>query len=476
MVPRSVRPGKRTRAWSRTNRPRGGYHLHMTTVSPTGRAVRILLFCLALTLAACAAAPATSEQPIPSQSGPFRSADATAAATPDPTASPSPATGVRADLERLLSVLDRVHPEPFHGVSREEFVAALDAYEAELPKLSPEESVVELMRVWAMLSREGRDGHQFALPQVQHEGPVLPIRVYEFAEGVFVTAAAPGTEPTLVGSRITAIGEVAIDDVLAAIEPLVPRDGPATVPAFRPIFLVRLDVLRGLGLVEDGSVPLSVVRPDGTSMTVDLQPLAADADASWAGPVGMHQLPLDARLRYLASGETFSATLDGRTAYVRYRSVQSVDVREVRQWLDRDEADRLVLDLRQNPGGDNGTYGRLLRLVVDFAEAHPGGVTVLIDRVTFSAASNLATEIEQTTDARFVGEPMAGGLNFWNDVTWVDLVSLPIPMRAAVSERYWQFASPDDERLTIEPDVPIEITAADHFAGRDPALEAALNP
>jgi hypothetical protein len=35
-------------------------------------------------------------------------------------------------------------------------------------------------------------------------------------------------------------------------------------------------------------------------------------------------------------------------------------------------------------------------------------------------------------------------------------------------------AEPDDPRLTIEPDVPVAVTAADHFAGRDPALEAAL--
>ena len=42
---------------------------------------------------------------------------------------------------------------------------------------------------------------------------------------------------------------------------------------------------------------------------------------------------------------------------------------------------------------------------------------VITDRVTFSAASNLATEIEQATDAVFVGEAMGGGLNFWDEVT-----------------------------------------------------------
>ena len=41
-----------------------------------------------------------------------------------------------------------------------------------------------------------------------------------------------------------------------------------------------------------------------------------------------------------------------------------------------------------------------------------GRLTVLTDRLTFSAASNLATQLEQSTSARFVGEPMGGGLNF----------------------------------------------------------------
>jgi hypothetical protein len=68
---------------------------------------------------------------------------------------------------------------------------------------------------------------------------------------------------------------------------------------------------------------------------------------------------------------------------------------------------------------------------------------------------------------------MGGGLNFWNDVGWVELSSLPVPMRVAISTRWWEFADADDPRLTIEPDLPTPVTAADHFSGRDPALEAA---
>jgi C-terminal processing protease CtpA/Prc len=166
--------------------------------------------------------------------------------------------------------------------------------------------------------------------------------------------------------------------------------------------------------------------------------------------------------------------LDGGTLYLRYRSIQPIGTNEVRDLLEGGGVERVIVDIRQNPGGDNSTYLILRQLLEDFAEAIPGATTVLTDRVTFSAASNFATEIERRTDARFVGEPMGGGLNFWDDVWWLDLPNLPVPMRAAISVRHWVFADPDDPRLTIEPDVPVEVTAADFFAGRDPALEAAL--
>lgn len=399
--------------------------------------------------------------------------DPTASLAAPPSFSPSP-DPTAADLDRLLAALDATHPEAFHGISRGEFVAALDAYEQQLPDLDDDEAVVGLMRVVAMLSREGRDGHQFALPRPGHEGAILPLTIYEFAEGVYVTDT-PSPGEGLIGARITAIDGTAIDEVLAAVEPLVPRDGPATVAAFRPLLLLRTEVLRGLGVIGDGAVEVSAVRPDGSEVTTSLEPMAFDAYVAWAGDFGMLRLPADDRLRYLADPRPLTVTaIDEATVYVRYRNVIPPDVGDARELLASGAVDRLILDLRQNPGGDNTTLGPLLTLVQEFAADHPGGLIVLTDRVTFSAAANLATRIEQTTDATFIGEAMGGGLNFWDDVRWVVLDALPVPMQVGVSTRYWQFAGADDSRLTIDPDIELPVTAADFFAGRDPVLDAAL--
>jgi hypothetical protein len=374
----------------------------------------------------------------------------------------------------LVRTLEGTHPEPYHAVDRDEFLAALDAYEAALPSMTPSESAVELMRIWAMLARD-RDGHQFALPAAADDF-ILPLRVYEFEGELHVTDALPPNED-LAGARLTAIGGTPAAEVLALVEPLVPRDGPATVPTFRPVLLLRTVVLEGLGIIEPGApVELTVEPADGTSRTVVVDPISRADYTDWAGTFGMFQLPHDPDVRYLADTEPFTPHQleDGGTLYLRYRMVEAPDIDETESLVRSGAVDRLILDLRQNPGGNNGTYGPLLRMIQAFAVEHPGSTTVLTDRVTFSAAANLATEIEQSTDAAFIGEPMGGGLNFWNDVSWVDLRTLPIPMRLAVSTRFWQFAAPDDPRLTIEPDVAIAATAADWLAGHDPVLEAAL--
>lgn len=400
-----------------------------------------------------------------------------AASEPPPSAGPTAIDAARAELDHALERLEQIHPEPFHAVDRAAFVAALDDLKARLPELGPEEAAVGLMRAWAMLSTE-RDGHQFALPLEFDDEPILPIKVYEFAEGVFITDAMAPHED-LVGARLVAVGGTPTDDVLEMLAPLIPRDGPATVPSFRPMYLLRAIVLRGLGLVDDGAVPLTISL-DGEERTVELEPVPSSEHQAWAGWLALHGLAPRDGLRHSQQGDPHFAVepmQDGRAIYVRFAQVQPVmagAVDELRRLAADPAVERVVVDLRQNTGGDNTTYGNLLSALTQLATDRPGSLVVLIDRVTFSAAANFATRLEQQTDAIFAGEPMGGGLNFWNDVDWVELPDFAVPMRVAVSTRYWEMAEADDPRLSIEPDLALPVTAADYFAGRDPLLEAVL--
>ena len=68
----------------------------------------------------------------------------------------------------------------------------------------------------------------------------------------------------------------------------------------------------------------------------------------------------------------------------------------------------LVLDLRYNNGGDNTLNRAIVRRIIQSPSIdRHGRLYVLIGRKTFSAAVNLVSDLEQMTNAIFVGEPTA---------------------------------------------------------------------
>ena len=145
-------------------------------------------------------------------------------------------------------------------------------------------------------------------------------------------------------------------------------------------------------------------------------------------------------------------------------------ISEIRERAQDDDVERVVIDLRHNSGGDNTTLSPLELALRDPAIDRPGKFFAIIGRVTFSAAANFATDLEGATSVTFAGEDMGGSPNLFGDTRPVTLPDSGQTLRMAA--RYWERSTPDDTRITIEPEIRAELTADDYFAGRDPVLEA----
>ncbi len=165
---------------------------------------------------------------------------------------------------------------------------------------------------------------------------------------------------------------------------------------------------------------------------------------------------------------------DGRALYVGYHhTFEPTDALAERVLAAgrNPEIRRVIVDVRMNGGGNNQTYRPLLRALATPAVARKA--YVLQGRVTFSAAGNFVTEVDLQTKAKIVGEPSGGAPNQWGDNELVELPRAGLTIRVANS--YWVFGrGPKDARVAVHPDLPVTMTAADFFAGRDPVLERAL--
>ena len=388
----------------------------------------------------------------------------------------SSVAGGAADVRLLVSTIESQHPSPFHGISKAALEAAGEALAARADGLHRDQLIVELMRLLASLGE--RDGHSGIYPGDEH-APRLhlyPLKLYDFSDGLFVVgeSRAPGT----VGSRVVAIDGRPIDEIAAQVRPLIARDNEWQRRLMLTEYVVTAEVLHGLGVTRGADGATFTLESASGRRDVRLAPVPAAqyvALFGWPGrlkPVGVARPPL--WVRNAEKSQAVTLLQQGRVVYVTYNSTSPADalaariVRLARKRVFR----RLIVDVRLNGGGDNTTYFSLVNALRNRAVTRYRPPAVLIGRMTFSAASNFVTDVERRTRSRFFGEPTGGAPNQWGDAAQFRLPN--VGLRFYLPRYYVQRSTPDDPRVTTEPQVRVDLSSADWFAGRDPVLQAAL--
>jgi hypothetical protein len=140
--------------------------------------------------------------------------------------------------------------------------------------------------------------------------------------------------------------------------------------------------------------------------------------------------------------------------------------------LDQPGVERLVIDLRNNTGGDNTLLRPLLIAIIRSRQNRRGGIFALVGPTTFSAAQNFVNRLESYTETVFVGQPTSENVNFFGDPAGITLPHSGV--QAGVSRLWWQDKDPRDDRTATFPEVAIASTFPDYVKGSDPALHYAL--
>ncbi|HYO60471.1 MAG TPA: hypothetical protein VEU29_01070 [Actinomycetota bacterium] len=338
------------------------------------------------------------------------------------------------------------------------------------------------MRLAALPGRtSGGDGHSGIFPFDDHERDLhlLPLRLYEFPDGLYVVDAPE--DPDLVGARLLAIEGTPVEDVVERVEPLVPRDNEMTLRARLPQFLVVAEVLNGLGVV-DGAGPVDVELATSRGAVVEtVEPVPADdlADAFevWH-PMIPPSLPSGGEAAYLRRADTewWSAYLPHEdVVFVQYNQTVGDSFalgRRVVRLFERHDPRGVVLDLRHNPGGENDASAGLLDALGGRAlQGVP--LAVLVGRGTFSAAGYLSLHLRAGAAPVFVGEPTGFSTRFFGDPVSATLPDSGLVVNAGGVE--WDEGPNGSFDQPLRPDVEVELTAKEYFAGEDPVLAAALD-
>jgi hypothetical protein len=389
----------------------------------------------------------------------------------------------REDLHTLVDQLPKRHKNMFASMTREQFEQAARRLDERMPSLNPEQIFVEMQRLIAPV----KDGHTL-IARRDLQGGFLPHRfpltLFLYRDGLFVQSAAP-EYASAVGGRILKIGNATTEQAIRAVSELIPADNEMNLKQRLPRWLIMAENLYGLGLIEKKESVRLVVEQKGKQIEIDVK--SAPYDVTWK--------PVDARdttappplwLKDPQNNYWFEYLADSKTMYVQYNSVSekkdetiAAFVKRLFAFVDANSADRLVLDIRRNGGGNAQLNLPLIHGLIRSDKVNqPGKLFVLIGRGTFSAAVFLVGDLERHTKAIFIGEPTGGKPNHYGMSGNSGSTSFRLPHSRLVveySNEFMQRGVPGDDRPWKAPLIAAELSSEDYRANRDPMMEAALS-
>ena len=381
------------------------------------------------------------------------------------------------DAPELAQLLRTKHVSPywlngeaqFARIERELLASAKTAAHREV-------LLTQMLRLIAAIG----DGHTvMASEDRYHEFGIAPFSAELFDDGVFIVRAGKPQAENL-GAQILAIGDVPIDQALGALRTVIPHSTESRFRRWLRAYLHLPGLLYGLGLSDTPAATTLTLRLTSgriventfQRITVDVYDTLEFADTEPAQSL---------RNKNGGAKYWFEALPEHNAVYFSFRRMASDDVESVfafgvrlTEYLKQNSPSRLIIDLRENGGGGYQFAAHLRPLLNGVPSLQrPGGILVLTGPKTYSAAGDFLSQLERFTYATLIGLPPAGRNGEPGDD---DDFVLP---NSGITIRISQIASHPgggvDARSVIDVQKRIPETFADILAGRDPALQEALN-
>ena len=327
------------------------------------------------------------------------------------------------------------------------------------------------------------DGHTYMLPFGARRVPatMLPFRMYQFTDGLYVIDAFPGYEKWI-GARVIRIGNTPAETVIERMRPALSVDNRLGYLWVAPPLLSFRGMLEKFADgIDTGDVALTLRPRGGKNVRVKIPTVAAPAlrgipklppskvANAPAAPIYLSNVPENFWFRDLANGVLyfqFNQVMDGpQETLASFANRLGDHVQETKP-------SAIIVDVRHNNGGNLTLLPPLMAAFHEYETSNPKGqIYVLMGRNTFSAAQFFLGVMDAQTKAIFAGEPSSSRPNFVGEESQVVL-----PWSGAmgsISDRYHE-TIPGDTREWIRPDIPYVLSSSDYFANRDPLLDKVL--
>ena len=381
----------------------------------------------------------------------------------------------REDVRFYAAELPKRHKNLFFQLSKNDFEREVERLEARIPKLSDDEIYFALMRITAQVG----DGHTgvgfYQLPTSR-----FPFRFSRYREGWFVTRTTNEYKQAL-GARLVQIGDVKIERAVQLLNDTVAADNEFNRTGRMSFFLNWAEALQNKGILKRKDTGKFVLLDrNGKRFALDVRSVTGDdwSKVQWREALDQSKLPL--ALKNAEQYYWFEYLPDNQTLYLAYNVCANDPkkpfdefVKEVFAVVDARGAQKFIIDLRRNGGGDS----RVLRSLAVELQKRPqliekGKLFALVSRGTYSSAFMNAIQLRDLLSALWVGSPPGQRPTNYGKVQKFELPHSKVEVSYSI--KFFEFVK--DSKLSYVPvDISVEPAFADYEQGRDTVLQAALD-
>lgn len=395
------------------------------------------------------------------------------------------------DVRHLQTKVHQDYSNLFIKTNKEEFDSATNVLINEIPSLKDHEITVRIAELVALFGY----GHTALwLTSWRYNRAVnfhqLPVNFYSFSEGIYLQGVHRDYKD-LLAAKVLKIEDVEVEKVLEIIRPVVSAENDQFFKAHGIHYLGVPEVLHAKGVIQNMDEVELTVEIGGQVIKRKIKPTISSEFPGKYSLIQSNENWLESR-QQPENGETplwlkdlhrkyhYEYLPSDQVIYLRQSEVVNEDhesladfYSKVSEFIDQNSVKRLIIDLRLNSGGNNyNNRDVLLTLIRNEKLRERGSLIVILGRRTFSAAQNFVNEIDNYTEAIFVGEPTAENINFMGDSRVEILPNSGLSVR--LSFAWWQDKPQWENDQWLAPDIPVEMSFDDYWNGRDPILEAAI--
>lgn len=393
------------------------------------------------------------------------------------------------DLNFLKETVHKDYSFLFKKTTPELFNKEVAKLHDAIPKMEQHEIIVGLAKIVSLfeyghtsISLSGwRDRGQFTFGQ-------MPYNLYHFKDGTYIQGTTQENEKAL-GAKVLKIEDKSIDEAMKAVKPVFPTENDQFFKAYGRSYLGNPEILHAVGVTAklQNSITLTVEK-NGETFKQEFDVLKEKGFPGQYTFVKEENNWLDARdnstdplyLKNLDKIYYYEYLPEEKAVYIRHSQIQD-DPEEnipsfyerVFKFIDENEVEKLILDVRLNGGGNNYKNKPIVTGVIASKINEVGKFFVIIGRQTYSACQNLVNELDNYTEAIFVGEPTGENINFYGDNRTVNLPNSNIPVR--LSFAWWQDKPQWENGPWLAPHIAVEMSFDEYASNRDPVLDEVLN-